>query len=74
MAVNIIANDCNHDTDIEVYILRSIAVLSYSMHRQITEGDLTLPKAVLSAVKILKEQIFQTHHFDFEQSQTLSSF
>ena len=39
-------------SDIEEYSLRSIAVLGYNMHNQITVGNVTLPKAVLSTVKI----------------------
>ena len=38
--------------DIEEYSLRSIAVLGGNMHSQITVGNVTLPKAVLSTVKI----------------------
>ena len=39
-------------TDIEEYSLRLIAVLGCNMHGQITVGNVTLPKAVLSTVKI----------------------
>ena len=39
-------------SDIEEYSLRSIAVLGGNMHSQITVGNVTLPKAVLSTVKI----------------------
>ena len=39
-------------SDIEEYSLRSIAVLGGDMHSQITLGNVTLPKAVLIAVKI----------------------
>ena len=38
--------------DIEKYSFRSIAVLGSNMHSQITVGNVTLPKAVLSTVKI----------------------
>ena len=38
--------------DIEEYSLRSIAVLGSNMHSQITVGNVTLPTAVLSTVKI----------------------
>ena len=37
---------------IEEYSLRSIAVLGGNIHSQITVGNVTLPKAVLSTVKI----------------------
>ena len=37
---------------IEEYSLRSIAVLGGNMHSQITVGNVTLPKAVMSTVKI----------------------
>ena len=40
-------------SDIEKYSLRSIAVLGGKMHSQITVGNVTLPKAVLSTAKIL---------------------
>ena len=43
--------------DIEEYILRSIAVLGGIRHSQITVGNVTLPKAVLSTVKIFAVQI-----------------
>ena len=39
-------------SDIEECSLRSIAVLSGNMHSQITVGSITLPKAVLSTIKI----------------------
>ena len=39
-------------SDIEEYSLRSIAVLGCNMHSYVTVGNLTLPKAVLSTVKI----------------------
>ena len=39
-------------SDIEEYSLRSITVLGGNMHSQITMGNVTLPKAVLSTVKI----------------------
>ena len=39
-------------TDTEEYSLRSIAVLGCNTHSQITVGNVTLPKAVLSTVKI----------------------
>ena len=38
--------------DIEEYSLRSIAVLGCNMNSQITGGNVTLPEAVLSTVKI----------------------
>ena len=38
--------------DTEEYSLRSIAILGFNMHSQITVRNLTLPKAVLSIVKI----------------------
>ena len=38
--------------DIEEYSLKSIAVLGGNMYSQITVGNVTLPKAVLSTVKI----------------------
>ena len=46
MAVPVVLND------IEEYSLRTIAVLGGNMHSQITVGNVTLPKAVLSTVKI----------------------
>ena len=39
-------------SDIEEYSLRSIAVLGGNMHSQITMGNISLPKAALSTVKI----------------------
>ena len=39
-------------TDIEEYSLRSNTVLDCTMYNQITVGNVTLPKAVLSTVKI----------------------
>ena len=39
-------------SDIEEHILRSIAVLGGNMHSQNTMGNITVPKAVLSTVKI----------------------
>ena len=39
-------------SDIEDYSVRSIAVLGGNMNSQITMGNVTLPKAVLSTVKI----------------------
>ena len=39
-------------SDIEQYSLRSIAVLGCNMHSQITVGNATLTKAVLSTVEI----------------------
>ena len=45
--------------DIEEYSLRSIAVLGGNMHSQITVGNVTLPKAVLSTVKIFAVQSFE---------------
>ena len=44
--------------DIELYSLRSIAVLGSNVHYQITVGNVTLPKAVLSTVKIFAAYIF----------------
>ena len=38
--------------DTEEYNLRSIAILGFNMHSQITMKNLTMPKAVLSLVKI----------------------
>ena len=38
--------------NIEEYSLRSNAVLECNMYNQITVGNVTLPKAVLSTVKI----------------------
>ena len=51
MAVHVTLND------IEEYSLRSIAVLGSNMHSQITVGNVTLPKAVLSTVKIFAVQV-----------------
>ena len=45
--------------DIEEYSLRSIAVLGCSLHSQITVGNITQPKAVLSTVKIFAVQVLQ---------------
>jgi len=39
-------------TDIEEFNLRSIAILGYNTYSQIIVAYLTLPKALLSAVKI----------------------
>ena len=39
-------------TDIEEYSLRSNNVLDCTMYNQITVGNVTLPKAVLSTIKI----------------------
>ena len=39
-------------TDIEEYSLRLSTILSCAMYNQITVGNVTLPKAVLSTVKI----------------------
>ena len=39
--------------------MRSIAVLGGNMHSQITVGNVTLPKAVLSTVKIFAVYIVQ---------------
>ena len=44
---------------IEEYSLRSIATLGGNMHSQITVGNVTLPKAVLSTVKIFAVWNFQ---------------
>ena len=42
-------------TDIEEYSVRSNTVLNCTMYNQITVGNVTLPKAVLSTVKIFAE-------------------
>ena len=42
--------------DIEEYSLRSIAVLGSNVHSKITVGNVTLPKVVLSTVKIFAVQ------------------
>ena len=39
-------------SEVEEYSFRSIAVLGCNMHSQITVGNVTLPKAVLSTLKI----------------------
>ena len=39
-------------TDIEEYNMRSIAILGCNIYNQITVAHVTLPKAVLSTVKI----------------------
>ena len=44
-------------SDIEEYVLRSIAVLGSDMHSQSTLGNVTLPKAVFSTVKIFAVQL-----------------
>ena len=54
--VIIISNSYTYDT--EEHSLRSIAVLGSNMHYQITVGNVTLPKAALSAVKIFAVYIF----------------
>ena len=41
-------------SDIEEYSWRSIAALGCNMHSQITVGNVTLPKAVLSTAKIFE--------------------
>ena len=43
-------------TDIEEYSLRLNNVLDCTMYNQITVGNVTLPKAVLSTVKIFAVQ------------------
>ena len=45
-------------SDNEEYSLRSIAVLGGTMHSKITVGNVTLPKAVLSTVKIFAVYLF----------------
>ena len=50
-------------TDIEENSLRLIAVLGCNMYRQITVGNVTLPKAVLSKVKIFSVCIFAVSNF-----------
>ena len=42
-------------SDTEEYSLRSIAVLGCDIHSQITVGNVTLPRAVLSTVKIFAD-------------------
>ena len=39
-------------TNIEEYNMRSIAILGFNIHSQITVAHVTLPKAVLNTVKI----------------------
>ena len=39
-------------TDIEVYNMRSIAILGFNIYIQITVAHVTLPKAALNTVKI----------------------
>ena len=53
LAVIITDNDslCTF-TDIEEYNLRSVAILGCNIYSQITVAHVTLPKAVMSAVKI----------------------
>ena len=48
-------------SNIEEYSLISIAVLGCSRHSQITVGNVTLPKAVLSTVKIFAVQVPYQH-------------
>ena len=53
-------------SDIEEYSLRSIAVLGCNMHSQIAVGNVTLPKAVLSSVKIFAMHLLWIPAFFFQ--------
>ena len=52
-------------TDMEEYSLRLDNFLDYTLYSQITVGNVTLPKAVLSTVKIFAVycELFDTPHF-----------
>ena len=56
------ANKIFNDT--EEYSLRSIAILGCNRYSQITVAHVTLPKAVLSTVKIFAVYLKNPHFFD----------
>ena len=55
-------------TDIEEYNLRSIAISGCNMYGQITVAHVTLPKAVLSTVKIFSVHCVNSHDFALHPS------
>ena len=58
-------------SDIEDYSLRSITVLRSNMHSQIIVGTVTLPKAVLSKVKLFAVHVF---HFNLRFVDSFAHF